>query len=153
MYELWHHRLQYFLKYPLFYLFPYKSIRDQIWYCRKIVQGQPRVIIWTNLVVFEHPMLTTKFKVIYLLVPEKKIFFRFLPYMGMATILVMWPDRLHKLSPPPTPSPVPRRLHLKFGFNRPIGFWAEDVWKCWHTHTNIWTTEAYLRLSLKAQVS
>ena len=41
--------------------FPYKSIRDQIWPCRKIGQGQPRVIIWTNLVVLEHPMLHTKF--------------------------------------------------------------------------------------------
>ena len=27
---------------------PYKSLRDQIWPCCKIGQGQPRVIIWTN---------------------------------------------------------------------------------------------------------
>ena len=39
-------------------------------------------------------------------------------------------------------SPVPRRLHMKFGFNRHSGFRWEDVWKCWHTH--IRTTEAYL---------
>ena len=39
---------------------PYKSIRDQIWPCRKICQGQPRVLIWTNLVVLEHPTLHTK---------------------------------------------------------------------------------------------
>ena len=30
-------------------------------------------------------------------------------------------------------SQIPRRLHMKFGFNRPSGFWGEDVWKCWHT--------------------
>ena len=65
---------------------PYKSIRDQIWLCRKICQNQPRVIIWTNLVVLERLMLHTKF----LLVPEKRIF-TVLPYMDMAAILVMSP--------------------------------------------------------------
>ena len=55
IYQFWHHN-------PLFYLFPYKSIRDQIWPCRKIGQGQPRVIIWKNLVVLEHPMLPTMFQ-------------------------------------------------------------------------------------------
>ena len=39
---------------------PYKSIRDQILPCRKIGQGQPRVIIWTKLVVLEDSMLHTK---------------------------------------------------------------------------------------------
>ena len=29
-------------------------IRDQIWPCRKIGHGQPRIIIWANLVVLEH---------------------------------------------------------------------------------------------------
>ena len=36
-------------------------------------------------------MLHTKFRGIGLSVPKKKIFERFLPYMGMAAILVMWP--------------------------------------------------------------
>ena len=54
--------------------FPYKSIRDQIWPSRKIGQGQPRVIISTNLVVLEDPMLHTKFQGQGLLVPEKMIF-------------------------------------------------------------------------------
>ena len=31
-------------------------------------------------------------------------------------------------------SPIPRRLHMKFGFNRPSGF-RGDVWKCWYTCT------------------
>ena len=41
--------------------FPYKSINGQIWPCREIGKGQPRVIIWINLVVLEHPVLHTKF--------------------------------------------------------------------------------------------
>ena len=49
-------------------------------------------------------------------------------------------DRLNKLS-----SPVSRRLHMKFGFNRPSGF--RDVWKCWqHTHTQTHTTHTYIQI-------
>ena len=75
-----------FWKIHCFTFFPYKSMRDQIRPCRKIGQGQPRVIIWANfpfgfegrmwdmivsvhdqclsfyLVVFEHPMMHTKFQ-------------------------------------------------------------------------------------------
>ena len=43
-----------------FTLFTYKSMRDQIWPCRKIGHGQPRVIIWAHLIVLEHPMTHTK---------------------------------------------------------------------------------------------
>ena len=39
---------------------PYKSIRDQIWLCCKIGQGQPRVTIWTNYDEPESQMLHTK---------------------------------------------------------------------------------------------
>ena len=39
----------------------------------------------------ESPMLHTSFVEIGPAVPEKKIFEGFLPYMGMAAILVMWP--------------------------------------------------------------
>ena len=49
-----------FWKIHSFTFFPYKSIRDQIWPCRKISLGQPRVIIWANLVVLKHPMMHTK---------------------------------------------------------------------------------------------
>ena len=49
-----------FWKIYCFTFFPYKSIRNQIWPCRKISQGQPRVIIWANLVVLKHPMMHTK---------------------------------------------------------------------------------------------
>ena len=34
-------------------IFPYKNKRDQIWSCCKIGHGQPRINIWTNLVVLE----------------------------------------------------------------------------------------------------
>ena len=56
------HRPQQFLKNPLFYLFPIQSRKDQIWLCRKIGQGQLKVIFWTNLVVLEYPMLHTIFQ-------------------------------------------------------------------------------------------
>ena len=42
-------------------IFQYKSLRKQISLLRKKVKGQPGVIIWTNLIVFECPMLYTKF--------------------------------------------------------------------------------------------
>ena len=73
--------------------FQYKSIRDQIWPCYKIGQGQPRVIIWINLVVLEHPMLHTKFQSHQLFGSGEEDFWRFLPYMAMAEILFMrpWP--------------------------------------------------------------
>ena len=43
-------------------LFLYRSIRDQIWPCHKIGQGQSRIIIWINLVVIKYLMLHTKFQ-------------------------------------------------------------------------------------------
>ena len=57
IYQLWYHRLQQFLKNPWFYLFPIQKQKDQIWPCRKIGQGQPRVIIWINLVELRHGVL------------------------------------------------------------------------------------------------
>ena len=45
-------------------------------------------------------------------------FLRFLPYMGMAAILV-WTIYINFRSP------FPRRLHIKFGFDLPSGFRGE----------------------------
>ena len=70
---------------------PYKSIRDQNWPCLKKGQGQPRVIIWSNLVVFEHPMMHNKFQGHRPFGSRVEDFLSFLPYMGMPAILVMWP--------------------------------------------------------------
>ena len=47
-YRLSGHRLLYFLKNPLFSLFPIENHKFKIWTCRKISKGQPRVIIWTH---------------------------------------------------------------------------------------------------------
>ena len=54
-------------------------------------QSQPRVIIWTALVVLEETMLRTKFQSHPAIGSGEGDFLRFLPYMGMAAILVMWP--------------------------------------------------------------
>ena len=85
-----------------FWKIPYKSIRDQIWPCRKIGQGQPTVIIWTNLVVLVHPMLHTKFLGHRPFGSGEEDFLRFLPYMGMAAILVMWPGPFEQTFVPPS---------------------------------------------------
>ena len=89
-----------FWKIHCFTFFPYKSIRDQIWPCRKIGQGQPRVIIWANLVVLKHPMMHTKIQGQWPFGSGEEDFFRFLPYMAMVAILVMDQDHLSKLSFP-----------------------------------------------------
>ena len=53
-------------------------------------QGQPRAIIWTTLVVLAYTMLQTKFQGHLSVDPGEEDFLRFLPYMGMVAILVMW---------------------------------------------------------------
>ena len=52
-------------------------------------QGQPRVIILTILVVFTYTMLHTKFQGHRCIASGEEDFLRFLPYMGMAAMLVM----------------------------------------------------------------
>ena len=53
--------------------------------------------------------------------------------------------------------PIPCRLHMKFGFNRPSGFWGDDVSMDDRQMTDRRTTEAYLSYKLTneplAQVS
>ena len=53
-------------------------------------QGQPRVIIWTTMVVLPYTMLHTKFQGHWSTGSGEEDFLRFLPYMGMAAMLVMW---------------------------------------------------------------
>ena len=52
-------------------------------------QCQPRVIFLTNLVVLLYTMLRTKFQGHWSIGSGEEDFLRFLPYMGMAAILVM----------------------------------------------------------------
>ena len=54
-------------------------------------QVQPRDIIWKILVVLTYTMLHTKFQGHRSTDSEEKDILRFLPYMGMAAMLVMWP--------------------------------------------------------------
>ena len=54
-------------------------------------QGQPGVKIWTTLVVLPHTMLHTKFQGHWSTGSGEEDFLRFLPYMGMAAMMVMWP--------------------------------------------------------------
>ena len=77
-----------------FYFFPYTSLCDQIWPLHKMGQGQPRVIIWTTLVVLPYTMLQTKFQGHWSIGSGEEDFLSFIPYMGMAAILVMWPNSI-----------------------------------------------------------
>ena len=57
----------------------------QILFCYEKVKNHPRIIIWTNMLDLESPMLyIPRFSLKVFLVLEKKIF---LTYMGMAAIL------------------------------------------------------------------
>ena len=66
-------------------------------------QGQPRVIIWTTLVVLLYTMLHTKFQGHWFIGSGEENFLRFLPYMGMVAILVMWPKPFEQLLFPKGP--------------------------------------------------
>ena len=66
-------------------------------------QGQPSVIIWTTLVVLSYMMLHTKFQGHWSIGSGEEDFLRFLPYMGMAAMLVMWPKPFEQLFFPKGP--------------------------------------------------
>ena len=55
----------------------------------KIGQGQPRVIIYIYFVEIESPILNAKFQDNRTSGSGEEDFYRFLPYMGVVTILVM----------------------------------------------------------------
>ena len=131
-----------FGKIHCFTFLPYKSIRDQIWPCSKIGQGQARVIIWTNLVVLKHPMLHTKFQG-HQPFGSGEDFFKVLPYIGMEAILVMWPG------PVISPSHGSSILNMT---DRLSGFWGEECLKMLtHIHTHTQMTEAYLSYKLTTE--
>ena len=69
--------------------FSFKSLGDQNLPCHKIDQGQPRVIIYIYLKELTLQVLHTKFQGNQPSGSGKEDFLRFLPYMGMAAILVM----------------------------------------------------------------
>ena len=107
---------------------PCRSIRKQIWLCHKNCQGQPKVIIW-NIVSTRVPDAVYQVSKSSASWFWRKIFLKFFTiiYMGM----VMWPGTFEQIFIPH----ISWRLHMKFGFNRPSGFWAKQDWKCW-----VWVT-------------
>ena len=121
----------------MFYIFPYKSIRDQIWPCHKICQGQPRAIIWTNLVVLDHPMLHTKFQDHQPFGSREDDFLKVFTIYGHGGHLDQ--DRFNKLSFP----------HPK---EDPCEIWLQSAqWllrRCLKMLTYIQTTEVYLYYKL-----
>ena len=66
-------------------------------------QGQPSVIIWIILVVLPYMMLHIKFQGHWSIGSGEEDFLRFLPYMGMAAMLVMWPNSFVKIFIPILP--------------------------------------------------
>ena len=127
-----------FWKIHCFTFFLYKSIWDQIWPCRKIGQGQPRVIIWANLVVLKHPMMHTMIQGQWPFGSGEEDLFRFLPYMAMAASSIMWPGPSF---PYPIEAPYVIWLWLAQWFlrRRCLKNVDDDVWR---------TTEAYLSYKL-----
>ena len=70
---------------------PYKSIRDKIWPCCKVVKINLGSSFEQTIMGPSPQCYILSHKVIGPLVLEKKIFEGFLPYMGVVAILVMWP--------------------------------------------------------------
>ena len=66
-------------------------------------QGQPMVIIWMTLIVLPYTMLHAKFQGHRSIGSGGGDFLRFLPYMGMTAMLVMWPRPFEHLFFPKVP--------------------------------------------------
>ena len=71
--------------------FPYKCIGKQTWPCRKKVKGQRTTILLAILVDLPSPMIPAKVQPQGILGSVGEDFKRFLPYMGVAAILVNGP--------------------------------------------------------------
>ena len=71
--------------------FPYKCIGKQTWPCRKKVKRQRTTILLAILVDLSSPMIPAKVQPQGILGSGGEDFWRFLPYMGVAAILVNGP--------------------------------------------------------------
>ena len=100
-----------------------KSLSYQIWPCRKIGQGQPRIIIWTNYGGQETSMLHTKFHGNRSTGSREKDFWRVFTIYGrgghLGHVTSIMSINFHFL--------VPESLHIKFGFDWLSGFWKKQV--------------------------
>ena len=87
----------------IIFTFAHAKAYDQIWPWCKIGQGQPRVIIWTILVVLAYIMLHTKFQDNMSIGSQEEDFLAFFAYIGMVAILVIWPRPVAQLFVPKDP--------------------------------------------------
>ena len=99
-------------------IFPFKSLRDQIWPCHKIGRRQPRVIIWKNLIDQVSLQLAKQF--------WNKRFFKcfYFPYMALVAILIMWSGPFEQIFI----HLLPGRLYMKFNWNSPSRFRENALW-------------------------
>ena len=105
---------------------PIKCMGDLCWPCRKIGQGHPRVMIYTNFVELDCLMLHAKFQNHR---PSRsgeedlKVCANYSHggHLGHVTLSIF--INFH--------CPFLTMLHIKYGFDWPSGFWAEDVWILW----------------------
>ena len=95
----------------------------QIWPCRKIGQGQPRIIIWTNYDGQESLMPHTKFHGNRSIGSREEDFWRVFTIYGhgshLGHVTSIMSINFHFL--------VLESLHTKFGFDWPSGFWEKQV--------------------------
>ena len=80
--------------------FPYKCIGKQTWPCRKKVKRQRTTILLAKLVDLTSPMIPAKVQPQGILGSGGEDFQRFLPYMGVAAILVNDRDHFSNFSFP-----------------------------------------------------
>ena len=86
------HRLQWFLKNPLFSIFSYRqALVTKFDLAVKKVKVNPGSSFEQTMIGWSSQCNIPSLVEIGPPVPEKKIFEGFLPYMGVAAILVMWP--------------------------------------------------------------
>ena len=74
---------------PFYYFFPFKCISELSFPCRKIGQGHPRVMIYTNFVELNRLLLHAKFQNHRPSGCGEEDFQRFLLFIAMAAILVI----------------------------------------------------------------
>ena len=87
-----------FWKIHCFTVFPYKSRRDQIKPCRKISQGHHLSKLGSTWAP-DYAYQVSRSSAFWF---QKRRFLRFLPYMGMAAILLMWPVPFEHTFVPPS---------------------------------------------------
>ena len=114
---------------------PCRSLREQIWpYHKKWTSTQCH-----HLVVLEYSMLYTKFQCHRPLGSEEGHFWRFLPYVGLEAILVIWPWTFKQIFIPTSHGGAIGNL----ASNGLSVFLGKEVWKC-----RIWVSMKGLDLGL-----